>query len=126
MEEANQQVQAAVSAIEMVFKLISVYCNMRRVVDAYHASCSQCSNDRRVCAKCLQSRGIVISAEMAEQAERTAKEREALVDKLPERRRRTYRRKMERGDEQGALQILSSFNDAESDCDFSSSDEDST
>lgn len=77
-------------------------CGNRTVTKAYHVCCKDCAKRDRVCAKCLTSADKV----NIEPPEKTTEEQlqlkvemERLIKSLPERKRRTFLRYMNKGKE---------------------------
>lgn len=77
-------------------------CSQRTVTKAYHVCCKECAKKERICAKCLTSADKV----NIEPAEKTAEEElqlkvemDRLMKSLPERKRRTFVRFMNKGKE---------------------------
>lgn len=77
-------------------------CGNRTVTKAYHVCCKECAKRERVCAKCLTSADRV----NIEPPEKTPEEQlqlkvemERLIKSLPERKRRTFLRYMNKGKE---------------------------
>lgn len=77
-------------------------CGNRTVTKAYHVCCKECAKSARVCAKCLTSADQV----NIEPPEKTPEEQlqlkvemERLIKSLPERKRRTFLRYMNKGKE---------------------------
>jgi hypothetical protein len=68
-------------------------CLLKRIVHSYHSYCKECSIGK--CSKCLQ--------DLEEQIEEKVSYD---TSNLNERQKRSFHRKMERGDEQGALAII--------------------
>ncbi|CAB4374256.1 hypothetical protein RhiirA5_493204 [Rhizophagus irregularis] len=75
-----------------------VNCNEKAVKEAYHILCSKCATDKKVCAKCQESAEIVSSNNKSDkELLKEQQEREKVLESLPERKRRTYLRQLERG-----------------------------
>ena len=102
-----------------------VQCERKSVKDAYHVVCFDCSQEKRCCAKCLQSHDIA-----ADQQDNGADAFD--MDGLSERQKRTIRRKVESGivDVDEVLALIERFRLAkgsslyDDDDDFLFSDED--
>ncbi|KAJ2452971.1 hypothetical protein EV183_002556 [Coemansia sp. RSA 2336] len=76
-----------------------VACQLKKVKKAYHVLCDDCAASKRVCAKCQESSHIVESS--AKTAQDVAEEEQLVKQKLAglrERERRSYLRKIERGE----------------------------
>ncbi|KAI9502188.1 hypothetical protein GGI25_003359 [Coemansia spiralis] len=99
-----------------------VSCQLKKVKKAYHVMCDGCARDKGVCAKCMESSKIVEGNNQKTSQERLKEEQE-LEQKLAsmrERERRSYLRKLERGD----IVVADVPNVGESDDDFVFSDSD--
>ncbi|XP_052893612.1 nucleolar transcription factor 1 [Anopheles moucheti] len=75
-------------------------CGERKVKRAYHVICRECALASRCCAKCLKSadEASIIPPEPTEQEQVKLKaEMDQLIKSLPERKRRTFLRYMNRG-----------------------------
>ncbi|KAI9014965.1 hypothetical protein BC832DRAFT_180347 [Gaertneriomyces semiglobifer] len=84
-----------------------VDCQLKKITDAYHVLCRGCAEQKDVCAKCQESTEIVDSApKTPAQKLQEEQERQRLLDSMSERQRRSYLRKIERGDEEGAHKIV--------------------
>ncbi len=78
--------------------IASAKCGLKRITGAYHVYCGQCAQG--ICAKCLQPR-------QAEQAPETVKkDDQEILERMNERQKRSYLRKVEQGDEQGMSRII--------------------
>lgn len=75
----------------VLYSLTSAKCNMKSITGAYHVYCKPCANTDNVCRKCLQSNQIII-----DQSTKSIPKITDLV--MNERQRRTYMRRMERGE----------------------------
>ncbi|KAI8826846.1 uncharacterized protein EV422DRAFT_14259 [Fimicolochytrium jonesii] len=82
-------------------------CHQKRVTDAYHVLCKGCAETRKVCAKCQEGTDIV-QPEVKTPADllKESQEQQRFLAAMTERQRRSYLRKMERGDEDGAKKIV--------------------
>ncbi|KAJ3144422.1 hypothetical protein HDU89_008248 [Geranomyces variabilis] len=81
-------------------------CHGKKIKDAYHVLCRDCAGEQNVCAKCRESTEIVISDHKpASQRLREEQEQQQLLASMSERQRRSYLRKIARGDEDGACKI---------------------
>ncbi|KAH6562722.1 hypothetical protein BASA50_007440 [Batrachochytrium salamandrivorans] len=106
-------------------------CLQRTVVDAYHVICKGCSKSRNCCAKCQEQHELMDAnfEKPNEQVVRESQEQQALIDGLTERQRRSYLRKVGRGNGEAAKKVLDhaelmAKNKGDDD-DWSLSDEDS-
>ncbi|KAJ3238780.1 hypothetical protein HDU81_007169 [Chytriomyces hyalinus] len=109
----------------------SVACSQKTVREAYHVICNPCALQKNVCAKCQLPEEIMPST-----AGKTAAEllldrqnEERLLSLMTERQRRSYARKVEREDFEGAAKIAdrirSTSNGDDDDFDFGFSDDES-
>ncbi|KAJ3273993.1 hypothetical protein HDV01_003663 [Terramyces sp. JEL0728] len=83
-------------------------CQQKKIYCAYHVLCQSCSAEKQKCAKCHEGD---IAVQMEKKKEEVVKEEQELeykISLLNERQKRSYRRKLERGDEEGASKILGS------------------
>ncbi|RKP36683.1 hypothetical protein BJ085DRAFT_299, partial [Dimargaris cristalligena] len=74
-------------------------CDQKKIKDAYHIICGDCAAALKVCAKCRESREIVVSddktpQQLVEEEQRT----QHILQRLSERQRRTLQRKLDRGE----------------------------
>ncbi|XP_031629519.1 uncharacterized protein C9orf85 homolog [Contarinia nasturtii] len=98
-----------------------VKCGNRTVTKAYHVCCRECALREKVCAKCLTSAdevSIEPPEKTPEEELQVKVEMESLIKSLPERKRRTFQRYMNKGKEVDAKaenekQDGSTENDAE-------------
>ncbi|KAJ1675619.1 hypothetical protein EV182_000914 [Spiromyces aspiralis] len=98
-----------------------------KVKKAYHILCDDCAHARQVCAKCTQKDEIVEVEnphDTSKQAEAERRELEAKLAGMRERQRRTYLRKLERGEiqVQDIPDISKDDGDEDSFSDFSDSE----
>ncbi|XP_055298622.1 uncharacterized protein C9orf85 homolog [Sitodiplosis mosellana] len=79
-----------------------VKCGNRTVTKAYHVCCKECAKREKVCAKCLKS-GDQVNIEppekTPEEQQQLKVEMDRLIKSLPERKRRTFLRYMNKGKE---------------------------
>ncbi|KAI9342561.1 hypothetical protein BDR26DRAFT_859177 [Obelidium mucronatum] len=108
-----------------------VSCSQKTVKEAYHILCNACACNKNVCAKCQQAEEILPSSAAKTPAELQLEKQneERLLAAMTERQRRSYLRKLERGDDAGAQRIGDRVAQAGSDADdadfdFGFSDED--
>ncbi|KAJ2846667.1 hypothetical protein IWW36_004239 [Coemansia brasiliensis] len=95
-----------------------VGCQLKKVKKAYHVLCDDCAASKGVCAKCQENAHIVENTSKTSQD--VAEEEQLVRQKLAglrERERRSYLRKMERGE------IAASELPDAADSDFSDSDQ---
>lgn len=77
-----------------------VSCQLKKVNKAYHVICDGCAQQKDICAKCLEPKHIV-EVKNKKTSQQLQKEEQDLENKLAamrERERRSYTRKLERGD----------------------------
>lgn len=75
-------------------------CHERKVKRAYHVLCRDCAISSKCCAKCLKSTeevSIIPPAPTMEEKIKLKVEMDQLIKSLPERKRRTFLRYMNRG-----------------------------
>ncbi|KAI8851372.1 hypothetical protein BC829DRAFT_425040 [Chytridium lagenaria] len=104
-----------------------VSCSEKSIKDAYHILCRNCALSKGVCAKCQKEEEIPENenAKTADQIHQEKQALENLVASMTERQRRSYLRKMDRGDEEGARAIVDKFANAKADdSDFDFDDDD--
>ncbi|KAI9184505.1 hypothetical protein H9P43_003558 [Blastocladiella emersonii ATCC 22665] len=104
-----------------------VTCNQKTVKDAYHVMCTPCATDKGVCAKCLESKEIVEGVNTMSAADMNAQrqEYEIKLRMLTERQRRTFLRKLDRGEVSEADLLAMDIKDRTDDMwGFSSDEED--
>ncbi|KAJ1735782.1 hypothetical protein LPJ61_000379 [Coemansia biformis] len=77
-----------------------VSCQLKKVKKAYHVLCDDCARAKDVCAKCAEKAEIIADSSAAAQQDSAAAEQELALklEGVRERERRTYLRKLERGD----------------------------
>ncbi|KAJ3213902.1 hypothetical protein HK099_007123 [Clydaea vesicula] len=105
-----------------------VQCLQKGIKEAYHVICPPCARAKSCCAKCLELKEIVIPEQetLIEENKKKIEVEKSLVS-LNERQRRSYLRKISRGDEEGARKIAekAAANDMDSDfSDFSDEEDD--
>ncbi|PRP87559.1 hypothetical protein PROFUN_04586 [Planoprotostelium fungivorum] len=80
-------------------------CNQKNIKRAYHILCTQCARDLKVCAKCKETKKLVKEIKTKEEIEAEERLADATVKAMSERERRSFFRKLERGqlngDEEG-------------------------
>ncbi|KAJ2808838.1 hypothetical protein H4R20_000580 [Coemansia guatemalensis] len=92
-----------------------VGCELKKVRKAYHVLCDDCAGERGVCAKCAEKAEII--DESPKTSQEAANEQQAVEQRLAgmrERQRRTYLRRLERG-EITAADILDGSDDSDND-----------
>lgn len=84
----------------MYFYGLIYRCKNRTVTKAYHVCCKECAKNERICAKCLKSAdqvNIEPPEATPEEALQLKVEMDRLIKALPERKRRTFLRYMQKG-----------------------------
>ena len=107
----------------------SLACNKKKILYAYHTHCLECATEKGICAKCHESSTEIVNpfAALNTSTSPENEELEAKIQRLSERKRRSYLRKVESGDEEGAAAILDFVVESESDSeDLDDDDEDDT
>ncbi|KAI8812468.1 hypothetical protein BJ742DRAFT_792406 [Cladochytrium replicatum] len=83
-----------------------VECQGKNITDAYHIICQKCASAKHVCAKCQQPDEIVSTEKpTSEDTNKESQDHERLLSIMSERQKRSYLRKIEKGDEAGAEKI---------------------
>ncbi|KAI8099898.1 uncharacterized protein BX664DRAFT_322351 [Halteromyces radiatus] len=105
-------------------------CEQKNIKEAYHVLCNNCASQKKVCAKCLESKEIITEKEEIKSAADELKdeqELERMLAKMTLRQRRSYMRKLERGDDVGEINIddLDDFDDFSDEDDSDQNDQDS-
>ncbi|KAJ1895593.1 hypothetical protein LPJ66_004495 [Kickxella alabastrina] len=77
-----------------------VWCQQKKITKAYHVVCDGCARERVVCAKCLENKNIIegINAKTPQDIQKEEQELERKLGGMRERQRRSYMRKISRGD----------------------------
>nr|CAH7738447.1 unnamed protein product [Callosobruchus chinensis] len=73
-----------------------VKCGQKAVKQAYHVMCSDCGKKLGICTKCCQKKEIVAGPPTKNEQIKLDNEMKALLQSLPERKRRTFLRYMDR------------------------------
>ncbi|KAJ8913531.1 hypothetical protein NQ315_017082 [Exocentrus adspersus] len=73
-----------------------VKCGQKSVKQAYHVMCGACGKSLKVCTKCCQSKEVVQAESSEKDQMKLDNEMKALLQSLPERKRRTFIRYMNR------------------------------
>jgi hypothetical protein len=100
-------------------------CKRKAVKDAYHIFCRECAADKKVCAKCTLGNDLFVGEKEAKinmkiQESQLISSNLQIQERLNERQKRSFRRKLENGDQEGANRILEQAMQKEfSDDDFS-------
>ncbi|CAO3677718.1 unnamed protein product [Umbelopsis vinacea] len=77
-------------------------CQQKSIKEAYHVLCNNCASEKKVCAKCLERKDIVTDKseiKTDKDLQREGQELERLLNRMTLRQRRSYLRKLERGDD---------------------------
>ncbi|CAO3643744.1 unnamed protein product [Cunninghamella blakesleeana] len=97
-------------------------CEEKSIKEAYHVLCNKCATEKKVCAKCLESKEIITDKSEIKTAADEVKEQqelERMLGQMTLRQQRSYLRKMERGDD------VSNINDDDlSNFEFTDSEDD--
>ncbi|KAI8970367.1 hypothetical protein BDF20DRAFT_826037 [Mycotypha africana] len=99
-------------------------CQEKAIKEAYHVLCDNCAREKGVCAKCLESKEIITTKdEIKTSADelREEQELERMLNRMTLRQRRSYLRKLERGDD--VTDIVGTNEDSDFDFEFSDEDE---
>ncbi|KAI9357990.1 hypothetical protein DFJ73DRAFT_794171 [Zopfochytrium polystomum] len=84
-----------------------VSCALKAVKFAYHVLCQPCADKQQVCAKCqLPEESPSIAPKTPAQVLLEKQQEESVRASMTERQRRSYLRKLEAGDEEGAERIV--------------------
>lgn len=75
-----------------------VKCDQRTVKQAYHVMCSDCGQKLGVCTKCCQAKEVIPAPVTQQEQLKLDAEMKTLLLSLPERKRRTFLRYMNRKD----------------------------
>ena len=67
-------------------------CDQKTIKHAYHSMCGPCASQRRVCPKCGQQSELVQATPSKEEQIQLDVEMQAMLKTLPERKRRTFLR----------------------------------
>ncbi|KAG1472599.1 hypothetical protein G6F56_001443 [Rhizopus delemar] len=97
-------------------------CQEKTIKEAYHVLCDNCASNKGVCAKCLESKEIITTKDEVKTSASELKEEqelERMLSRMTLRQRRSYMRKLERGDDVTGIKPK---ND-DSDFEFDESDE---
>lgn len=99
-------------------------CKRKSVRDAYHVFCKECAAEKDVCGKCTLPNQLFIGDKeqkinMKIQESKTLSSNLQMLEYLNERQKRSYRRKLESGDEEGANRILEQALQKDASDDFS-------
>ncbi|KAJ2300908.1 hypothetical protein IWW55_003858, partial [Coemansia sp. RSA 2706] len=77
-----------------------VSCQLKKVNKAYHVLCDGCARSKDVCAKCQETAQIIegLNTKTSQEVEKEEQELERRLAAMRLRERRTYARKLERGE----------------------------
>lgn len=79
-----------------------VKCEQKKVKQAYHVMCLECGRKLQVCTKCCKSKEDIVTIPSKQEQQKLDAEMQQLLQSLPERKRRTfirYMNKTHKGDE---------------------------
>lgn len=76
-----------------------VRCGERKVVKAYHVICKDCGVALQVCTKCCEVKDVVSGGPDKEEQVKLDAELQVVLQQLPERKRRTFLRHMNKKEE---------------------------
>ncbi|XP_034231649.1 uncharacterized protein C9orf85 homolog [Thrips palmi] len=96
----------------MKFPSTCVKCLEKCVKHAYHTMCSPCANKLGVCPKCGKAEELVQPVPTAEERLKLDLEMQAMLKSLPERKRRTFLRFLEKGKKKARKDRKKSEDDA--------------
>ncbi|KAG0750287.1 hypothetical protein G6F57_006596 [Rhizopus arrhizus] len=99
-------------------------CQEKAIKEAYHVLCDNCARNKGVCAKCLESKEIIITKDEVKTSASELKEEqelERMLNRMTLRQRRSYMRKLERGDDVSNIKPKNG-DDSDFDFDFEESD----
>jgi hypothetical protein len=107
--------------------LSSLNCQQKAIKAAYHTLCDTCATKESVCAKCREPNAIVSTGKEKMNRQEMERTLERLLKDVPERRRRTILRKLDRGDleVEEAIALAESQQKDEDFDDFSDDEQDS-
>ncbi|KAI9030090.1 hypothetical protein CLU79DRAFT_809946 [Phycomyces nitens] len=95
-------------------------CQEKTIKEAYHVLCNNCATAKKVCAKCTESKEIIVDKSEIKTDASTIKEEielERLLARMTLRQRRSYLRKLEMGED---LSHIKEDDFEDSDFDFGS------
>lgn len=99
-----------------------VGCGQKNVIHAYHVLCINCARERECCSKCLEKKEIVNEMQTPEEIKAEQDYLEERLAGMSLREKRTFYRKLERGE---CCSCSSSDDECGSDCDSCDDDDDS-
>ncbi|KAJ2161679.1 hypothetical protein GGF46_001272 [Coemansia sp. RSA 552] len=103
-----------------------VSCQLKKVKKAYHVLCDDCARDKAVCAKCTEEHRLVedrgLNPMTRQEREKEEQDLDRKLSSMRERQRRSYLRKLDRGDIEPA--DVPDVGASDSDFDFSSDEDD--
>ncbi|XP_056641534.1 uncharacterized protein C9orf85 homolog [Diorhabda carinulata] len=71
-------------------------CGLKNVKKAYHVMCTECGRQLGVCTKCCQSKEVIVAEPPEKEQLKLDNELKALLQSLPERKRRTFLRYLDK------------------------------
>ncbi|KAI9485386.1 MAG: hypothetical protein EXX96DRAFT_544916 [Benjaminiella poitrasii] len=77
-------------------------CQEKAIKEAYHVLCDNCARSKGVCAKCLEQKEVLVTKDEIKTNVDELKEEqelERMLNRMTLRQRRSYLRKLERGDD---------------------------
>ncbi|KAI7897850.1 uncharacterized protein BX663DRAFT_462965 [Cokeromyces recurvatus] len=96
-------------------------CQEKAIKEAYHVLCDNCARSKGVCAKCLEKKEVLVTKDEIKTNVDEIKEEqelERMLSRMTLRQRRSYLRKLERGDDVSGIVPK----EGESDFDFEDSE----
>ncbi|KAI9246784.1 hypothetical protein BY458DRAFT_465754 [Sporodiniella umbellata] len=102
-------------------------CHEKAIKEAYHVLCDNCASNRGVCAKCLESKEIITTKDEVKTSASEQKEEqelERMLNRMTLRQKRSYLRKLERGDDVSEIKPKNE-DGSDFEFDFDESDEES-
>ncbi|OZJ06648.1 hypothetical protein BZG36_00274 [Bifiguratus adelaidae] len=105
-------------------------CQQRTIKEAYHVLCDNCARSKQVCAKCLESKQVIVTSDAIKSHTDLNKEQqdlEKMISMMTERERRSYLRKLVKeenseNEEDGSEDDLDGLDDDDLDSDLDSAD----
>ena len=97
---------------------ICLKCTLKKVTHAYHVICQLCAGIDGVCAKCRTPCELAPTKTLQEQIQ-LKQQKQAVLASMSERQRRSYSRKLDNGDRDGAAKLLGKVADKDEYSDYS-------
>lgn len=97
-----------------------VGCGQKNVIHAYHVLCINCARERGCCSKCMEKKEIVNEMQTPEEIKAEQDYLEEKIAGMSLREKRTFYRKLERGE---CCSCSSSDGECDSDCDSCDDDD---